>query len=280
MKKIVLPSKSMVLCAACVISFMFFSGKVFAEQSMAVITVVQNEVLVSTAPGSAWQKARKGMPCVKNTTIKTGANSYAELVYEDGSGARIEQNSKAVIQNLNKTDKVNEFIVNLMSGRLLNNVFKKSNKSNKYSVKTPTCVISVRGTVFVVDSSSSEAKVAVYEGSVAAEQPGKGNAGSEIQVKADMQVGIKENEKAAQPKPLDNEFADYRKNTADLFNKRIEYYRTHMEEVRKMYEDHMEAWRKETQGAMDKNSQDINDTMKEYRKKHGIKEYDTIPDSI
>lgn len=268
----------------CIIAMMVLSTIVcgaFAAEWGAVITAFQNEVTVSTGPAAAFMPAKKGMKCVVRSTVKTGRGATAELCFEDGTALKIEQNSQVVIKAARKTATLSEYFIDLVKGRLLNNVFKGAGRNkSKFSVKTPTAVASVRGTVFVVDATEEKSVVAVYEGTVEAGQPGASDVSEPaggVAIPANSQSAVARDMPAAAPAPLEQEFADYRRNVAELFNQRIAYFREHMEEVRKMNEEYMENWRKEVQSGMDQNKKENDDAMKQFREQNNIKPAEEPP---
>lgn len=254
---------------------------VYAAPWGAVITSFQNDVTVSTGPAAAFMPAKKGMKCLVRSTVKTGPGATAELCFEDGTALKVEQNSRIIIQAARRTQTVSEYLIDLVKGRLLNNVIKSRGRNkSKFAVRTPTAVASVRGTVFVVDAADEASVVAVYDGTVEAGQPGVADAAEPaggVAIPANSQSAVAKGAAAAAPVPLEQEFADYRKNVAELFNQRIAYFREHMEEVRKMNEEYMENWRKEMQSGMDQNKKENDDAMKQFREQFNVKPAEEPP---
>src|SRR5262245_34858228 len=96
----------------------------------AVVTAVQGDVMVSTSPKADWMPAEKGMRCAAASSIRTGADGSAEMMFEDGTALRIDANSSVGIKTAVRKNLVREFVLDLFSGRLLSNVV-KVNKDGK-----------------------------------------------------------------------------------------------------------------------------------------------------
>jgi hypothetical protein len=98
--------------------------------------------------------------------IVTGADGYAVFQVSDGSTFEVYPNSKVLFRNNagNLKD-----LVDLVLGRIRVHIEKIGGQPNPNTVKTPTAVISVRGTTFdvVVDEDDESTLVAVTEGQVA-----------------------------------------------------------------------------------------------------------------
>lgn len=97
--------------------------------------------------------------------IITGADGYAKLQVSDGSTFEVYQNSKVIFRNNpgNLRD-----LVDMVIGRIRVHIEKLGGQPNPNNVKTPSAVISVRGTIFDVIVNDDEATtIAVTEGLVA-----------------------------------------------------------------------------------------------------------------
>ena len=82
--------------------------------------------------------AKYGYTIQDGDIIETGSKSYLEAYFGKQSAVRIREESRVVF---NISDKI---VLNVQKGKVLNILEKKS----KYTVKTPTAVAAVRGTIF------------------------------------------------------------------------------------------------------------------------------------
>jgi hypothetical protein len=238
-----------------------------SERLDAIITDTNNSVAISTSPAAPWQKAQKGMKLSSGTAVKTGPLSSAEMIYDDGTGVRIESNANVTIERAEIKKGVSEYLISLFSGRMLNTVKHNLNK-RRFKVQSPVCVMSVRGTVFVMDCSTTASTVAVYEGVVEAQSIDK-QYKEPVQVNSNKQLTIQAGLAPGSPQPLAEEFERYRKTVADIFERRINWYRSHMEEIRRMNQKYMDNWRKEQEKTMEEFRNQFKDEKRdlEYRKK-------------
>ncbi len=98
--------------------------------------------------------------------VITGPDGYVQFQVSDGSTFEVYPNSKVVFRanpgNLRD-------LVDMIIGRIRVHIEKIGGQPNPNNVKTPTAVISVRGTIFdvVVDPDDDSTTVAVTEGLVA-----------------------------------------------------------------------------------------------------------------
>ncbi len=217
----------------------------------ATVTACENSVVVSTAAGAPWLKAAKGMRLVQGGAVRTSAMSGAEIMYDDGTAVRLESNSHAAIEQAVQKDGISEYVMSLFNGRALNAIKRNLNvnKKNKFTIKSPVSVASVRGTVFVIDASTVTSTVAVYEGMVEAKSTDE-KYPEPVQVVTNRQVSIDDGIMPGRVLPVTDEYDAYRRKVANLFVNRIEWFRDHMEEVRRMHQDYMDAWRKEQEKEM------------------------------
>ncbi len=238
-----------------------------ADAIKATFTEVKGEVKVSTGPAARWHVAEKGMRCGPGATIKTGPRGYAQLLFDDESALRLEKNTKVTLRQAEREKGVRAFLVEMFNGRLLSNI-PHANKfgKTKFQVKTPGCSAAVRGTQFVMESSTSGASVAVYEGSVAAENP---NAKGTVEVAANQQTEVSGDRPPAAPHPLSAEMETYRKDVAALFAQYADGLRANMEAVQQMNAIYMEKHRQEMQEGMDEFNDSFQGVMEEFRNNMG-----------
>ena len=138
----------------------------FAMVSYASVDVVyevavinfQGEVQVDPNSDGNWLKPRIGMKLKKESLIKTGTDSFIEVVF-DSEGLnvlRIKQKTLITIQNAR---------VDLKNGSVLA-AFANLKEGSTFSVKTPTAVCGIRGSGMGVDYIDNMTIVSAYEHSV------------------------------------------------------------------------------------------------------------------
>lgn len=120
-----------------------------------------NEVNILKNNSKVWTNAKLYSKVFNGDKIKTKQESRCEIKLNNQSLIRIGENSLFHLKNIsNEISEKSE----LSFGRIWFNL-KKLLKKDRFTLKTPTAVCSVRGTIFRVESDSST-RIAVYDGAV------------------------------------------------------------------------------------------------------------------
>ncbi|OGS22069.1 MAG: hypothetical protein A2252_02615 [Elusimicrobia bacterium RIFOXYA2_FULL_39_19] len=134
----------------------------------AVVTKIEGTVVFQPENSTKWHKAKTGLGLLKGDTLKTSVNSRIIIVIEGGTTFKIEQNTKIQIEALVTDFKSKKCEVGLNlpeKGSVYSSIPK--NKKNRFSIKTPVCTASVRGTGLAVDVIDEETtSITVFEGKV------------------------------------------------------------------------------------------------------------------
>jgi len=130
--------------------------------------------------------------------LKTGPDAEIYLGLPDGSYMVVSENSNFTVQDYWSGNL--KSIMNLIVGRVRFYIQKPGGKPNPYSVKTPTALIAVRGTVFdvIVDTDRST-EVQCTEGSVKVENI----AGDEVVLDQGFKTFVRQCERPFMPVPND-----------------------------------------------------------------------------
>jgi hypothetical protein len=132
------------------------------------VTFVLGKTLVKPAEAkSDWNILKVGKILGQNDQIKVGAQGRVVLQSETNSVITIKENSLVSINSLfNPQNNEEKTEVALKTGKTVINPRKLMGQS-KFTVRTPSMVAGVRGTVFSVEYQAGKSKVAVQEGKVA-----------------------------------------------------------------------------------------------------------------
>ncbi len=179
--------------------FLFMAGLFFLAGSLSAATMtlisVKGKVEVKMLTGQTIA-GEVGLIVSKGEQIVTGANGQAEIRYPNGSISEIGANAKVTVEKCGE-----ENTITLLIGKVQAMV-KKLKPGQKFEIKTPTAVCSVRGTKFVVEVDEDfKTKISVFEGLVAARQI-KG-IGEEVLVHPQERIEILENMPAGSPEKLE-----------------------------------------------------------------------------
>ena len=162
-------------------------------------TTGKTEIYRSSEGG--WQNAVKGADLLSGDKVRCGSNSRADIV--TGNGHKIKVWSRSEV-SMDKVDGA-ETKIGLLVGRLRCWV-KKMRPAEKYEVKTPVAVCSVRGTDFAVEvNENKQMRVEVYEGQVAASED---RTGREVIVNPGEFTQIMPNQPPQEPKVLPEDSQD------------------------------------------------------------------------
>jgi hypothetical protein len=168
----------------------------------------EGQVSIQKAGEADWLPVEKGMPLENQDRLKTGNDGYAEILYDDGSLVKMEENSEITLEEVSADYKSKKITskVSLWFGRLLLNIAKFTHAQSRFTVKTPTVVAGVRGTEFVVESLTEEqSEVGVVEGEVGVEgldEQGNSVESSRVILKPGFQTSAFKFKKPIMPLPL------------------------------------------------------------------------------
>jgi len=129
----------------------------------------EGEVLIQKGGENLWLPVEKYMPLEQGDHIKTGAKAFAEILVDDGSQIRLEENSEITLSELSADFQTKSITasVYLWFGRMLANITQFAHARSKFEVQTPTVVAGVRGTDFAIEvMDTRESDVGVFDGEV------------------------------------------------------------------------------------------------------------------
>jgi hypothetical protein len=139
---------------------------VFSQDVVAYIGEVSGDVTIVKANPGEEIKAEIGALLSGGDTLKTGADSYTSIIFQD-DGSRVKLGENAVLTlNVSRKQKKLSKKMKLDKGKVWAKVTKK--RDTDFQVNTPTSVASVKGTDFIVEEHPwGETWVWVLEGLVA-----------------------------------------------------------------------------------------------------------------
>ncbi len=147
----------------------FVSSPSLAANMYGVFMVSKGSVKIQTADQKT-SDAKVGSKVYEGDTIVTGVDSRAKIVMSDRNVINVSPDTQLKIaQYQNNADSGKKNVeLELVKGKVRNNVEQKYEGENSFQVKTPTAVAGVRGTQFVVgyNASSRVTSVVTFKGSV------------------------------------------------------------------------------------------------------------------
>ena len=167
-----------------------------APAGIATIAEAKGSVTIRS-PQGALLGSEIGRALAPETIIETGKGSLV-LELQDGSQLFVDSHSRVVL----KQPQQEGHFFDLLLGKIMAQVQKRFGKSPSFKMGTPTAVIAVRGTRFLVDFNGRRTTVKVYEGLV--EVAGTGGAGTSILLRPGYFTRVEEDESPQAPR----EFSD------------------------------------------------------------------------
>jgi hypothetical protein len=123
------------------------------------------EVTIRHESDAKWFPVRLKMDIRRGDRIKTAKETRCEIKLNDGSIIRMGENSEFDFQQSNLSKSTRQVEAGLSIGKIWAVVTKWANPKDQFSVKSPTAVCAVRGTIYRMEADSTT-RVAVYDGQV------------------------------------------------------------------------------------------------------------------
>jgi hypothetical protein len=139
-----------------------------APSTLTILSISSGEVFVMRAGSADWIKADAGISLEVGDSVKSGANSKAEITFFDGStieleaGTQIQVTSLAVAADTGSTT----ILLKQEVGKTISRVTKLADPASRYEVETPACIAAVRGSIMQVEVVDGKTWVTCIEGNV------------------------------------------------------------------------------------------------------------------
>ena len=160
MKKITIYSIAVLLLLA-------WSVPLLMAKTEVAVTRAIGDVKVLLKGSKSWVRPYLGMVLREKDKIKTGEGAKVELLLDERNKVWVTEKSEIEVSKLDKSNKKGEkeSEVSLILGKIKTKINLLKPK-NKFYIRTPTAVISIRGTELAVEVTEKESKVMVFAGSV------------------------------------------------------------------------------------------------------------------
>ena len=153
-----------------IIPFILFSQVSLAAE-FGKITLPLGKVEVLIAGSEDWSRAMPRQALNVNDQIRTAAKSRCEITLTGGGKVRIGENSELVLTEANVKPMTKNFNATLKKGNAWVSAKAAFGEKKNVSIRTPTAVAAIRGTVYRTEAGEDESSVLVYEGKVDVNQP-------------------------------------------------------------------------------------------------------------
>lgn len=139
-------------------------GTAFAQKkSVYKVNLSYGNVKVSHNEGQRWAKVEPDMELAEMDTVKTGSDSYCDILMPGRGNFRLVEDTMVTMNKLRKQLEQ----IKIKKGRALFNITQKLKKDETFNVESEVAVAAVRGTQFVMETDGDKLKCSVIEGTVA-----------------------------------------------------------------------------------------------------------------
>jgi len=161
MKSKTLVKVSFVLISLLVVSTLYGEARVVAA-----ISSMKGNVQIRSATERKYESAYKGQMIRTGDWIKTDLNVFVAIIFLDGSNIKIREKTEIEIMSSRVAAKKLMTLLYIAEGQVWSKVTKESNSG--FHIKTPTALVSVKGTEFNVDFNdlTESTTLTVIEGEV------------------------------------------------------------------------------------------------------------------
>lgn len=179
-----------------VLALLLLPSALWAQGALQV-TYLNGPVQWRAASSRTFVPLTKSVPVIQvGDELRTGDNASVMLTVPDGSYMVVSENSKLVVEDFWSGSA--RSIMNLMLGQVRFYIQRLGGRPNPYSVRTPTALIAVRGTIFDVNVDPAQiVQVECLEGQVKVENPLFGD--REVILEPDMKTLVRPNERPMSP---------------------------------------------------------------------------------
>jgi len=147
--------------------FLMVAATATSREPVGKITFPLNRVFVIPTGSSELQMAYFNMDIFSGDKIETKRESRCEITLKNGDVIRIDENSLYTMEDIQVTQQTVKASSYLSVGKLWATIQKIFSEDDYVTVKSPTAVIAVRGTIYRLDvEKDSSSTVRVYDGQV------------------------------------------------------------------------------------------------------------------
>lgn len=141
-------------------------------KQLAKLTNVAGDVFVTRSGGAREFSAYGDMPVFQGDWLRTGDNGSVTIAYANGTETTLGSDSDLTFEKLAGSGGSTQTVLKLWSGSIWNKIKSLLNIDDQYEVETPTSVMGVRGTLYLVsvDKGSGTTTSHVLDGLVSVRQ--------------------------------------------------------------------------------------------------------------
>lgn len=126
------------------------------------VDIFVGKVLISHNKGKTWKQVSSELALKESDVIKTGPDSYCDIIMPNQGIFRVVDNTTIIIGKLDNKSSM----LNLKKGKVVVKVTRKLDPDETFKVDTDIGVAAVRGTEFILDTDNKKLGLSVNDGTV------------------------------------------------------------------------------------------------------------------
>jgi hypothetical protein len=165
-----------------IVVFALLAQALFIVQRIAVADKLKGHVEVQRGAKGRFAALGEGGKIKTGDVVRTGSDGSVDFKWTDGTRWKLMPNSQITVRkaSYNMVKKSDQRQLDLTMGKVFIRIMKALTPASKFEVETPTAVAAVRGTIFSVEVTGGQTKVAVFKGQVKVTSSGASNAETTI----------------------------------------------------------------------------------------------------
>jgi hypothetical protein len=183
------------------------------------IVEVSGVVQVKADAGASWATPQLNQPLNAGASVHTGPDGKATLKVGSAAGVNVASNTTVEVGALSQSGETVKVESRTISGKALFLVNKLKTQDSSFKVETPTAIVGVRGTAFLVSvaEGGESSRVACFTGEVSVK--GRGPEAGEVLVKEKMGTSVVKNMPPTPPEALiEKDAAEWERMKSEIQN--------------------------------------------------------------
>jgi hypothetical protein len=131
--------------SAAVLTAFIFTFSAAAAEKAGEVKSLEGKVELIKQEQVMGKPAKAGSPLMSDELLRTKRRASAEVVFVDGSTAKVGESSRLIVKGLDRNKGEN---AHLQKGSVLFDIAKNDSATGDFTIKTGTSIIGVKGTVF------------------------------------------------------------------------------------------------------------------------------------
>lgn len=146
------------------------------ETNGGTVFYVKGNVSAKMQTETDWKKVTSAIRITMGEYLKTGAQSSAEIIFDDGTVVHLFENTTIMLQEMtwDISNNITHIVVNVVSGNILVDTPRLASEKSSFDVNTDVAVITLKGGTSLIEAGTKQkTNVAMFEGNATVSNKGK-----------------------------------------------------------------------------------------------------------